>query len=357
MSQASGARVACAGPRVLPSDLVTPGFRHTLTLLAALSLGGTGCATRLHDAAARDGGSRGRPSGGWLAGGTTLPDRGYGYTTFRGAAEGGYLLGTTRLVGMVVRAARSLVARDQASLRVGDLSAPRGGRVQRHHSHRNGRDVDLLFFVRDAATDRPVMSEGFVRFNRQGESVGASVPLRFDTARNWQLLEALLRDDEAAVLRVFCAAWLRRMLLDYGQSAGRPAWVLERAEQVLLQPGDSLPHDDHFHVRVACTPGERVRGCVDGAPLWPWLRHRWEKDDAPEALDDEALLALLEPLPPGLFHGPPEAPPGELAEAEGSEAVRAAMAPATSGLLCGGAGVRWVSTPAAYVPAAVEVCR
>lgn len=321
------------------------------------ALGGSGCATRLHDAAARDGGSRGRPGGGWLAGGVTLPDRGYGYEAFRAAAEGGYLLGTTRLVGMVVRVARSLASRGQAPLRVGDLSAPRGGRVQRHHSHRNGRDVDLLYFVRDAATDQPVMSEGFVRFNRLGDSVSWPTPLRFDTPRNWQLIEALLHEREAAVLRVFCAAWLRRMLLDYGRAAGRPAWVLERAEQVLAQPGDSLPHDDHFHVRVACTPGERVRGCVDGAPLWPWLRHLWEKDDDVEALDDEALLALLEPLPPGLFHGPPAPPPDAWGDAAATEEVRVPPVPAASGLLCAVDGQRWVSAPTAYVPAPVEVCR
>lgn len=311
--------------------------------LLALCLGGVGCATRLHDASARDGGSRGRPSGGWLAGGQTLPERGYGYRTFRTASEGGYLLGTERLVGLVVRSARALVTRGQAPLRVGDLSAQHGGQVLRHRSHRNGRDVDLLFFVREAATDRPVMAQGFVRFNRLGNSVAWGTPLRFDTPRNWQLLEALLRDEQAAVLRVFCAGWLRRMLLEHARQAERPAWLIERAEQVLMQPGDSLPHDDHFHVRVACTPAERVRGCVDGAPLWPWLRNRWEKDDAPTPLDDEALLAFLEPLPAGLLHGPPVPPPSlqALVEADPPDEPT----PAPSGLLCSGRGLAWAEVP------------
>jgi len=331
----------------------------TLSLLCALASGGVGCATRFHDAAARDGGSRGRPSGGWLAGGQSLPERGYGYQTYRTAAEGGYLLGTERLVGMVVRTARAMVARGQVPLRVGDLSAPRGGQVLRHHSHRNGRDVDLLFYVRDAATDQPVMSQGFVRFNRQGNSFAWGTPLRFDTPRNWRLIETLLRDERASVLRVFCAAWLRRMLLDHAHNVGRPAWVLERAEQVMLQPGDSLPHDDHFHVRVGCTPAERVRGCVDGAPLWPWLRNRWEKDDDPTLLDDEALLTLLEPIPPGVLHGPPVPPEGLVADGLDPLATDTPDTPAvaTSGLLCGGHDLAWAPAAPSAAGADDSVCR
>ncbi len=40
---------------------------------------------------------------------------------------------------------------------------------------------------------------------------------------------------------------------------------------MLLQLGDSGSHDDHLHLRVACTPGEAVAGCLGGGPYWPWL--------------------------------------------------------------------------------------
>lgn len=281
-------------------------MRRVLTAgLGVLLLAGLGgCATRFHDAAARDGGSRGKPSAGWLAGGELLPERGLGYEVLRTEGEGGLLRGTPRLVGLVRRAARSVYDRTLPPLRVGDLSATRGGVVTRHHSHRNGRDVDLLYFVRDAATDVPVISPGFIRFNREGASLDARVPLRFDVARNWRLVESVVRDHDAAVIRVFCAAWIKRLLLDHARGIGRPAAVIERLEEVLAQPGDSAPHDDHFHVRIACNPAERVRGCVDGGPLWPWLRMDWEKDDA-ATLDDDAVLAMMEPLPPGIEHGPP----------------------------------------------------
>ena len=41
-----------------------------------------------------------------------------------------------------------------------------------------------------------------------------------------------------------------------------------KAEQVMQQPGDSLPHDDHIHVRIACEPEEYATGCDGGGPQW-----------------------------------------------------------------------------------------
>ncbi|MBK6532653.1 MAG: penicillin-insensitive murein endopeptidase [Deltaproteobacteria bacterium] len=272
--------------------------------LAAHAL--TGCAHLLPGAASPEGGSRGKPSTGWLAHGVRLPDRGPGFEALRTESEGGLHFGTDRVVGMVRRSARAMM-RDRVAvpLKVGDLSGLRGGHVTRHHSHRNGRDVDLLFFTRDAASGRPVIAPGFIRYNRTGDSVGLATPLRFDAERNWRLVEALLQDPHAGVIRVFCASWIKAMLLDHARRIGAPGWLVERADLVLAQPGDSAPHDDHFHVRVACTPGERVLGCQDGGPLWPWLDKDWEKADA-TPMDDDALLALMEAIPPGFEHGPPD---------------------------------------------------
>jgi penicillin-insensitive murein endopeptidase len=96
-----------------------------------------------------------------------------------------------------------------------------------------------------------------------------------------------------------------RTLLDHARAHGKDPWVVDRAARLLLQPGDSLPHDDHFHVRLACTLRERALGCVDGAPLWPWMIKDWEKGDALPN-DDDAVLDLMEPLTAGTLHGPPD---------------------------------------------------
>ncbi|MEZ4392624.1 MAG: penicillin-insensitive murein endopeptidase [Polyangiales bacterium] len=251
-------------------------------------------------------GSRGKPSGGWLTRGAHLGPRGAGFEALRSDAQGGQLWGVPRLVAAVRRVARALAPRHGGTpLRVGDLSARRGGQIPRHRSHRSGRDVDLLFYARDEATGEAVPAPDFVRYDRALRSLRRPSPLRFDVERNWNLVEALLRDTQAGVARIFVADWLRRALLEHARAHGKAAWVVERASRVLLQPGDSLPHDDHFHVRVACTASERSLGCVDGTPVWSWMIKDWEKGDA-VSNDDEALLDLMEPLPFGALHGPPD---------------------------------------------------
>src|SRR5262249_42060405 len=62
----------------------------------------------------------------------------------------------------------------------------------------------------------------------------------------------------------------------------------------MQQPSDSLPHDDHLHLRTTCAPDEVVRGCEGGGPYWPWLAAL--PTSAPEIADDDLLLAVLEPM-------------------------------------------------------------
>jgi hypothetical protein len=43
--------------------------------------------------------------------------------------------------------------------------------------------------------------------------------------------------------------------------------VIAKARLALKQPGDSARHDDHMHVRVYCSKGDREFGCVDMGPM------------------------------------------------------------------------------------------
>ena len=70
-----------------------------------------------------------------------------------------------------------------------------------------------------------------------------------------------------------------------------------RAQSVMWQPVDSLPHDDHIHMRIACSVEETQAGCSGGGPYWEWL------PTLPTSvpLDDPRLASLVadeEPLPP-----------------------------------------------------------
>lgn len=254
-----------------------------------------GCAHLTSGAVVAAGESRGRPNEGWLAHWTRLPEVGVGYRTFRSEAQGGRMYGTRRLVGMIQHVAEVTGREGRGQLRVGDLSQQGGGHVTRHHSHRVGRDVDLLFYVRNRHEDDVVLTPGFVRFDERGNSV-AWPNLQYDTERNWRLVETLLTERDIAVVRIFVASWIEQWLLEHARSQHRPEWLVERAERVMLQPGDAEVHDDHFHVRIGCTAQERALGCADGGPAWPWSTKEWEKDVAAPA-DDETVLAMMEPIP------------------------------------------------------------
>jgi penicillin-insensitive murein endopeptidase len=188
---------------------------------------------------------------------------------------------------------------------VGDLSSPAGGRHSRHGSHRTGRDVDVIFYVTDAS-GRSVRGRGWLAFDRFGVARETAAPgdgepsndlFFFDDARNWHFVRSLLTDPEASVQWIFCSRGVKARLLSYAAQHEPDPEVVFRASWVLHQPSRGHPHHDHFHVRVTCTADERLTGCYNREPIWPWLRAVEKPADVhPAPLTDEALVeALLAP--------------------------------------------------------------
>ena len=169
-------------------------------------------------------------------------------------------------VNMIDRAARAVNKRFPGSaLDVGDLSQRGGGDLLRHHSHESGRDGDLGFYALDAK-GKQVHGRTFVKFDPSLAS--PNYPgARFDLPRNWAFVQELLGDPVARVSHVFVAEWLRHELLAYARPRVSHA-LFERASQVMMQPHHSLPHDDHFHVRISC-PRELHSSCVELARSAP----------------------------------------------------------------------------------------
>jgi penicillin-insensitive murein endopeptidase len=243
-------------------------------------------------------GTVGSPAHGTLTAAAELPTAGTG---FRWYNPMGHHYGVPRLVNAVERAAAE-VARERpggAPLFVGDLSKRLGGQITGHRSHRTGRDVDLLFYV-ETPSGEPVKSPGFVKFGSDGL---AFIPqerggyyVRLDVPREWALIRTLLLLPEANVQWLFISAPLEAILTEYARARGEDSELIWHAESVMLQPADSLPHDDHLHLRTACTPEEAIVGCEGGGPYWPWLSPL--PMAAPEDTDDSLVLALLSPMAP-----------------------------------------------------------
>jgi penicillin-insensitive murein DD-endopeptidase len=252
--------------------------------------------------------SLGSTSEGLLHRGVALPDRGEGYVRARPGESTRY--GTQHLVDTIERTVAEVARRFPGTepMRIGDLSAPLGGRHHRHGSHRTGRDVDVLFYVTDPA-GRSRRGRGWLAYNRFGYAVEHQAPsgegggpagglFFFDDARNWHFVRTLVLDEQAAVQWIFASRGVKSRLLRYGIAHEQDPRALLRAAYVLQEPSNASPHDDHFHVRVYCSARELAHGCENRGPIWPWLRlHREKPETAGEPLDDERLVAeLLEPI-------------------------------------------------------------
>lgn len=235
--------------------------------------------------------------------GVELPDRGEGYVRARPGESTRY--GTPRLVAALERTIAEVSRRypGTAPMRIGDLSYPGGGRHPRHGSHRTGRDADLLFYVTDPA-GRSRVGRGWLAYNRFGYAVERNAPegttpsqglFFFDDARNWWFVRTLVLDDEAAVQWIFVSRGVKSRLLRHAIAHERDPRAIVRAAYVLQEPTNASPHDDHFHVRIYCSPRELAHGCINRGPVWPWLRADIEKPAAPpgEPLSDEVLVREL----------------------------------------------------------------
>jgi penicillin-insensitive murein endopeptidase len=205
-------------------------------------------------------------------------------------ADRGHFYGSWQLVQLIERAARRVAFRLPGSkLQLGELSQRTGGRIDGHRSHQSGRDVDIGFYV-TLAGGGPIATYAFAEFDRNGRGLPPNQYLRFDDARNWELVSKLITDGEARVQFIFVAGAIKQRLLAEARRRGAPAGVIERAKTVLAEPGHGHPHRNHFHVRIYCPPADRPV-CRERGPFWPWYPgdappHGYTKLSSPFTVDE-----------------------------------------------------------------------
>jgi penicillin-insensitive murein endopeptidase len=242
------------------------GVVRVLAVVLALAAASAGCAEL---GVVTDGSSisYGRPARGRLIDGVKLPDSGPGFTTAPVWRERGNRYGTDELVTLLKSVSRRMKKKAKDTrLVVADLSGTGGGAAhQFHKSHQSGRDVDLLYFVRDAQGNPFEPSAMHVFNGRLVAADGSGITL--DVPRTWQLVKELLTAQEAYVQYIFMYRPIAEKLIEHAQKSGEPEVVVARAMKTLKQPGDSAPHNDHMHVRIYCSMGDRMFGCVDIGPL------------------------------------------------------------------------------------------
>jgi penicillin-insensitive murein endopeptidase len=203
--------------------------------------------------------SIGSPTAGHLLNGAHLVDAPY-LRVMPADQAGDVRWGLGALVGMIDRVAmhvRHLFP--GAVLNVGHLSKNGGGEIEQHASHESGRDADLPFYVEDAR-HRQIFADHMVSFRADGTA--PSWPgAHFDDGKNWALVASVLEDPVARVTHIFVSSPLRLRLLAFAAHAGVPEALRTRAAFAMVQPHGTLPHDDHFHVRIGCPAG--MTGCIE----------------------------------------------------------------------------------------------
>jgi penicillin-insensitive murein endopeptidase len=211
--------------------------------------------------------SVGKPNHGYLLEGTKLPDSGTGYTTRDVWSKRGNRYGTDELVSLVKAVSKRMKKKvKDVRLVVADLSGGDGGASKEfHRSHQNGRDVDLLYYMRDSE-GKPFEPDAMHVFDRSGKATDGS-GLTVDIPRTWQLVKELLTSNEAYVQYIFMYRPIAEQLVEYATQQKEPADLIARAQMACKQPGDSAPHNDHMHVRVYCAATDRQFGCVDIGPM------------------------------------------------------------------------------------------
>jgi penicillin-insensitive murein endopeptidase len=224
---------------------------------------------------------------GCLAGGQALPVDGPGWQAMRLSRN--RVWGHPELVAFVARLAEGARADGWPGLLVGDMAQPRGGPMRTGHaSHQIGLDVDLWL---TPMPDRRLSGE-------ERESISAVSMLRpgtrtVDTGLFTDVHIALIRRAalDPTVSRIFVHPGIKQAMCTGG--TGDRAWL----EKVRPWWG----HDAHFHVRLACPPGERMcrdqeppppgDGC--GADLAWWLTEEPWKPKPPGPPAAPLLLADL----------------------------------------------------------------
>ena len=186
--------------------------------------------------------SIGAYAAGCLRGGEELPLSGPGFEVMRPSRRRFY--GHPRLIAFVRALGSSVSGAGLGTLLVGDLAQPRGGpTLSGHASHQTGLDVDVWYRQakpgeRPSAADRETWTTP--------EMV---VPDFVRLARSWnpRELEVLrLAASDPGVERIFVNPIIKQ---EACRLHGGASWLGK------LRPW--WGHDDHFHARLTCTPGDR----------------------------------------------------------------------------------------------------
>ena len=192
-------------------------------------------------------------AGGCVAGAATLPLNGEGFQVMRPSRNRHY--GHPALVAFIERLGQQVAQRDWGRLLIGDLAQPRGGPMDYgHRSHQSGLDVDIWLRLLPPSTAKlsRQQTEEEPMLSVIKASAGALHAGRW-SPRLAELIKLAARTPE--VERIFVNPVIKQALCR--STGGDRGWLRK------VRPW--WGHDAHFHVRLACPPGNPR--CYAQAPI------------------------------------------------------------------------------------------
>ena len=245
--------VPIALPIVVCLAALLPAGR-ALAYTPAASLAKTNAWSRFETPSPADAEVIGGYANGCFTGGKALPKDGPGYQIVRRYRNRYY--GHPRLLRYLSDYGERVKSAGLDVVLLGDLSQPHGGPMPYgHSSHQSGLDVDIWFYRPPAARQRPLTEKerDELRFPSFVDEEKETVRRDLWTPEHVQMLRLSVERPEVA--RVFVSAIIKKELCE---TAGDDREWLRK-----IRPW--WAHDDHFHVRLTCPPGDE--DCVNQAPV------------------------------------------------------------------------------------------
>ncbi len=217
--------------------------------------------------------SVGDVSNGYLINARLLPLPGKTYDILPRQKARGLAWGSDEMIDLLQHTAKQLWRRGRRRLWLGNIGRRGGGDIPYSVSHNSGRDADIAFCYTNPK-GYPVNPPDLVPLDKEGVSTSHGGYYRFDTARTWMVIQALITHRNTQVQYLFLSNPLKKKLLEHARKKGIPAGIIKKAERLMGQPGYALPHNDHIHVRIYCSKKDILGGCVNsgnihgGTRLW-----------------------------------------------------------------------------------------
>lgn len=127
----------------------------------------------------------------------------------------------------------------KGKLWVGDISRQKGGYVGNHKSHQNGLDVDVAYPTMRVPTG------GFINIVKSGTVISD-----FQIQEAWDLFKTTW--DSGSTDRIFVGSVVKRAFCKYAKVQKEYDSYGELLRRLRPTPG----HDNHFHLRIKCTPNQ-----------------------------------------------------------------------------------------------------